>query len=327
MFMRVTRDMVEDEIIRLGLESFLNAHGVNSTTIKKSQLLESRCSDEMRKYYDRVKLVELNSNIETKFIEGINREVSNLSWFKIVEYAIYGVPHGTFLNMSTVRFLDQLAVLSELGLSGYNDYFQSHYSFDFNCYIDSDNNRHYYLSGDGNHRTTVAKLLDLKYVHVNKLVIYEYNPEKFHKLESYKLGVEQLNNLLTSPLFQFTKLGLSLDGVVEVNFDTMGKYFSRMVRIKTKEGRSAIVLNPKGLDSDEMVVQRQRIDIVVETMKNIQKKHNHFLKIYKYYPMWLKKTLFEIYIFLNESMAFDGEYGTYHRRLAKLSALSAYINN
>lgn len=325
--MQVTREMVENEIRKLGLQEFLKTHGVSSTIIKKSQLTTSHDRNEFSKYYDKVKEVEFNSKIETELINGINREVSNLSWFKIVNYAICGVPQGIFLNVSTLRFLDQLAVLSELDLSGYNDYFQSHYSFDFACYIDSNHKHHYYLSGDGNHRITIAKLLGLRYVHADKLKIYKYNPDKFHQLESYKLSVAKLNSLLNSPLFKFTNYDASVGGVVELDINTMGKHFYKAIRIKTYSGSSAIILNSKALHSDEMLSQSQKIDNAVTTMKKIQKDHNHFVKVYKYYPMRLKKLLFETYVFLNENMAFDGKYDTYHRRLAKLSALTTYFSD
>ncbi|WAM37745.1 hypothetical protein [Leuconostoc pseudomesenteroides] len=325
--MLVTREKVENEIRKLGLHGFLKAHGVSSTILKKSQLLTSHDRNELSKYYDKVKEVEFDSKVDTELIDGINREVNNLSWFKIVNYAIYGVPKGIFLNMSTLRFFDQLAVLSELNLSGYNDYFQSHYSFDFACYIDSNHKHHYYLSGDGNHRITIAKLLDLKYVNADKLIIYKYNPEKFHQLESYELSVAKLNSLLSTPLFKFTTYDGSIEGGVELDINTLGKHFSKTIRIKTYSGSSTIILNSNALHSDEIISQSQKVDNAVTIMKKIQKDHNHFVKVYKYYPMRFKKLLFETYIFLNENMAFDGKYDTYHKRLAKLSALTTYFSD
>lgn len=203
--MESKRALFKNKIRNIGLENYLYDNEVQLDLVETSKKEYSKSHEDYELFYDEAN-DKNNVLVPVCDIKGIQRVV-DFTWFNILEYGSLGLPiginHNDF-NMNTAKFVDLLMVLEELNFKEKEQFFKNTDNIDFYCF-DRYGEKEYYLSNDGNHRTTIAKVFGIKGIRGRKVKYFKFNHSKFVAYEKYKKNEQEFIDYINQSEFSLSR--------------------------------------------------------------------------------------------------------------------------
>ena len=203
--METKRSLFKNKVRNIGLENYLCDNEVQIELVETSKKEYSKNHEDYELYYDEADDKE-NVLVPVCDIKGIQRVV-DFTWFNILEYGSLGLPKGIShydFNMNTAKFVDLLMMLEELNFKEKEHFFKKTENIDFYCF-DRYGEKEYYLSNDGNHRTTIAKAFGIKEIRGRKVKYFKFNLSKFKAYEKYKKYERDFIDYVNQTAFSLSK--------------------------------------------------------------------------------------------------------------------------
>lgn len=271
------------EVRKWGLEYYLQQQGIPKTVIEQSKCSRTSFLKERNNYYT-LKEERLDTLVPVKDIRGISR-VSNQSWFDIVNYALQGEHHSKEINISPKKLRNLLSSLEERGLENFkrslaypNEIGKSS-DIDFDLYKRG-NQDYYFLCNQGNHRTTVSKIIGAEQIKAHHVYVYEFDDEKYHSYIQYKKVKKSFHDQLANTEIQVV---LS-DNLTERVILDVRSFNHRYVRVEDLPDISS----PFSLNFNKLPEWFTAVQKIEERLKIIERYRDYYYSRYKWLPLfWL----------------------------------------
>lgn len=275
-----------DCVAKNGLEYYLKTLGVAQETINKSKKEFSHFVKERKSYYNPAG-EQKDVLIKVNEIKGITR-VSNQNWFDIVKYSLNGQHHSKNINIHSGKFYSLFSSLEQIGLENFKQALASQYNSDlsdgmiFELFI-KNNKKYYFLYDDGNHRTTILKVIGAEYIRAAKIYIYDFDDKKYQDYLSYKKIKKHFHDSIKNSDFNLT---INDDQRQFVVLDYRS-FNHRYIKLSTLPP----LYNWPRVDIKQLAKWCDIAQNTEKRLKNIEEHStNYFLK-YRFFPRFLLKNM------------------------------------